>query len=77
MSHRQPITLSMSCQLTIETLLICNIIHQQNPHRTSVICRRDGSETFLTSCVPYLQLHSLSIEINRSDLEVDTYRRDE
>lgn len=63
--------------LTVEALLICDIIHKQDPHSTSVVHRRDCSETFLPSCVPYLQLDSLAVEVDRPDLEVDADGRDE
>lgn len=40
--------------LTIETLLICNIVYQQYAHRSSVIRRCDCSEAFLARGIPYL-----------------------
>lgn len=62
---------------TIETLLIRNIVDQQDTHSASVICGGDRSESFLTGCIPYLQLHSLAIQIDRADLKVDSYCRNE
>lgn len=64
-------------KLTIETPLIRDIIHQQYPHRASIIRRRDRPEPFLSSRVPYLQFHALAIEFYRADLEVYANRRDE
>lgn len=58
--------------LTLERPLISHIVDQENAHRTTVVGGGDGSETFLASCVPDLQLHSLSIQLDRADLEVDT-----
>lgn len=57
---------------TIETAFICNIVHQQDTHGASVICSRDCPEAFLARSIPYLQLHSLSVQLDRSNLEVDT-----
>lgn len=63
--------------LTIETLLVRDIIHQENSHGASVVCGCNGAETLLACRVPYLQFHPLSIQINRPDLEIDAYRSDE
>ncbi len=38
--------------------------------------RRDGSESLLSGCVPYLQFHLLSVKLHRPDLEVDSYSGD-
>lgn len=62
---------------TIETPLISHIVHQQDAHSTSVVCRGDGTEPFLACGIPYLQLHALAIELNRPNLEVDSNRCDE
>ena len=40
--------------------------------RASIIRGCYRSESLLSSCVPNLQLHILSIDLNRADLEVDS-----
>jgi hypothetical protein len=62
---------------TVETSLICHIVHQQNSHRTAVVRCCDGAETLLTRCVPDLQLHALAVELDGADLEVDADGGDE
>jgi hypothetical protein len=58
--------------LTLERPLIGHIVDQENAHRATVVGGRDGSETFLTGCIPDLQFHSLAIQLDCTDLEVDT-----
>ena len=62
---------------TAKRLLIRNIIHQQYAHRASVVRRRDCPEALLPGGVPYLQLDALAVQLDRPDLEVDAYGRDE
>ena len=62
---------------TVETPLIGHIIDEKNAHSTAVVCRGDGSKTFLACGIPYLQLHALAIELDRPDLEVDADGGDE
>ena len=62
---------------TVKRALVSDIIYQQYTHSTSVICRRDCPESFLPRGVPYLQLDPLAVQLDRSDLEVNTYRCDE
>lgn len=64
-------------ELTIKALLIRNIIHQQNPHRTPVVSRRDGPEALLARGIPDLQLHALIANLHRPYLEVNADGRDE
>jgi hypothetical protein len=63
--------------LTVEGALIGHIVNKQYAHSTSVISSCDGSESLLSGCVPYLQLHSLSVQLDSSDFEVDADRCDE
>jgi hypothetical protein len=63
--------------LTIERLLVCDIVHQQDTHRSSVVCGGDCPEALLPCRVPYLELHSLPIQVDGPDLEVDSYCGDE
>ena len=58
--------------LTVETLLVRDIIHQQDSHGASIVCRCDRAKAFLPSRIPDLKLHSLSIQLNRPNLEVDS-----
>lgn len=62
---------------TLKALLIRDIIHEQYPHRTSIIRRRDRPETFLSRRIPYLQLHPLAVQLDGADLEIDPDRSDE
>ena len=61
----------MGRQRTVEGSLVRDIIYQQNAHSASIVCCRDRSEAFLARRIPYLQLYSLSVEFDGSDLEVD------
>lgn len=58
--------------LTLERPLIGHIVDQENAHRATVVGGGDGSKTFLASCVPNLQFHSLSVQLDRTDLEVNS-----
>lgn len=68
---------STSTRLTVEALLIRNIIHQKYTHSTSIIRRCNRPESLLASGIPYLQLNSLSVQFNGANLEVDANSRDE
>jgi hypothetical protein len=65
------------CKLTVEALLICHVVHQQDSHSSSVVCGGDGAEALLPCGVPYLQLHALAVEFDGADLEVDADCGDE
>lgn len=56
----------------IKALLVTDIIDEQYTHGTSIIGSGDGLESFLASSIPNLQLDPLVIEINGSDLEINT-----
>lgn len=62
---------------TVERAFIGHVVHQQYPHSSSVVCRRDRPEPLLTRGIPYLQLYSLPVQLDGSDLEVDAYSGDE
>ena len=62
---------------TIEAPFICNVVHQQNTHGTSVVRCGDGPETLLTGSIPYLQLHAFAVELDGADFEVDADGGDE
>jgi len=64
-------------KLTVEALLICHIVHQQDSHSSSVVCGGDGAEALLSCGIPYLQLHALAVELDGADLEVDADCGDE
>lgn len=42
------ISRSQMSLLTVEALLICNVVDEKDAHSTSVVRGRDGSEPFLT-----------------------------
>ena len=62
---------------TVEAPFICNVVDQQNAHSASVVGRGDGPEALLAGGIPYLQLHTLAVELNGADLEVDADGGDE
>ena len=62
---------------TIETLLIRNIVNQQDAHSTAVVCRSNSPEALLAGCIPDLQLDTLAIELDGPYLEVDADGGDE
>lgn len=64
-------------QHTIERSLVGNIVHQQDTHGATVVGRGNGTETLLACSIPDLQLDALSIELNGSDLEIDSNGGDE
>jgi hypothetical protein len=64
-------------RLTVERPLVCDIINQENAHCASVVGSGDRPEPLLSGCIPYLQLHTLAIQFNCADFEVDTDRGDE
>jgi hypothetical protein len=64
-------------KLTVEALLICHVVHQQDSHSSSVVCGCDGAEALLSCGVPYLQLHALAVELDGADLKVDADCGDE
>src|SRR5947207_15819516 len=57
---------------TAKAPLIRHIINQQYSHGAPVVSCRDGPKSFLTCCVPYLQLDTLAVEVYCANLEVDT-----
>ena len=62
---------------TVETLLIRHIVDQQNTHGASVVSGGDGAEALLTSGIPDLQLDTLVVELDGTNLEVDADGGDE
>lgn len=59
-------------ELTLEGSLIGHIVDEEDSHRTTVVCRCDGAEPFLACCVPYLEFHSLAVQLDCADLEIDS-----
>jgi hypothetical protein len=57
----------------LETFIWCTIICQYDTLCTSIICLCYCSESFLTSCIPYLHLHIFTIQVYGSDFEINTY----
>lgn len=62
---------------TLERPLIGHVVDKEDTHSTTVVSRGDGTETFLSCGIPDLQLHSLAIQLNRTDLEINTDGGDE
>lgn len=59
-----------------ESVLVCHIVDDDDTVGSTVVRRRDGTESFLTCCVPDLKLDCLALELNCADLEVDANGRD-
>lgn len=62
---------------TVETSLVRDIVHEQNPHGAPVIRRGDCAEALLARSIPDLQLDALAVELNSPDLEIDADGGDE
>ena len=58
-----------------EGFLVGNIIDNDNSVSAAVVRGCNGAESFLPGCVPDLELDCLSVQLDRSDFEVDTDRR--
>ena len=58
--------------LTVEGRLVCDVIDEQDPHRPAVVGSGDGSKPLLPGRVPNLKFDALPIEVDGSDLEVDS-----
>ena len=59
----------------VKCRLLGAIVDENDAHGTLVISLRNRAEALLPCRVPYLQLHSLVLHINRLDLEIDSYRQ--
>jgi len=55
----------------VEAALVRDIVHQQNSHGSSIISRCNRAETFLSSCVPDLELDTLRVEVNGANFKVN------
>lgn len=56
-------------------LVLADIIHEERPHGTAVVGRRDGTVAFLTGGIPDLSLDGFRIDLDGSSRELDTDRR--
>ena len=57
---------------TRKGVLVCQVEHEQETHCSSVVGMRDGTEAFLPSCVPNLQLDSLLLTRNSLHLKINS-----
>ena len=64
----------MFSRRTVKRPLNGDIVDKQDAHGATVVGCRDGAEPFLAGRVPNLQLDSLSVQLDRPDLEVDANR---
>lgn len=60
-----------------EGLFVRDVIDKKDSHGSAVVGSCDGAEAFLTSSVPDLKLDFLAIELNGTDLKVDSDGGDE
>ena len=63
--------------LTVEGSLVGDVVDEEDAHRAAIIGCRDGAETLLASRIPDLQLHTLAVQLDGADLEVDADGGDE
>ena len=56
-----------------ERLFFGAVVDQNDAHGALVVRLRNRSESFLSGCVPDLQLDHLSVDVDRLDFEVDAY----
>jgi hypothetical protein len=63
--------------LTVERFLVGHVIDKEDAHRAAVVCSCDRTEAFLTGRVPNLQFHSLAIQLDGANFEIDSDRGDE
>eukprot|EP00163_Fabomonas_tropica_P022923 TRINITY_DN4015_c0_g2_i2.p1 TRINITY_DN4015_c0_g2~~TRINITY_DN4015_c0_g2_i2.p1 ORF type:complete len:116 (-),score=8.99 TRINITY_DN4015_c0_g2_i2:275-622(-) len=56
----------------VERLLISDIVDNNDTMCTTVVRGCNGTETFLASGIPDLQLDGLAVKLNGADLEIDT-----
>jgi len=61
----------------IEGLFIGNIVHEQNAHGASVVSSSNSAEALLASSIPNLEFDALAVELDGTDLEVDSNSGDE
>ena len=61
----------------MERPFISHIVNKEYAHCTTVVSRSDGTEAFLAGRVPDLQLDSLAIQFNCTDLEINANGGDE
>lgn len=61
----------------LEGLHVSDVVHDDDSVSTLIVRRSDGFESFLTSSVPDLELHSLALDIEGSNFEVDSNRGQE
>lgn len=51
----------------VERLIVCHIVYNNDSVGSAVVRRSDGTETFLSGCVPDLKLDGLAIELDGAD----------
>lgn len=56
----------------IERLQICDVVHQQDAHRSPIVGSSQRPEPLLAGSVPNLQLDRHSVQVDEFLLEVDT-----
>ena len=55
--------------------MLADVVHQQRPDRSSIICRRDGAIPFLAGRIPDLCLDGLGVDLDRASRKLDPDRR--
>lgn len=67
----------MQSRLTLKGSLVGDVVDKENTHGAAVVGCRDSSESLLARGIPYLQLHTFTVQLDGPDLEVDTDGRNE
>lgn len=60
------------CTVEFRRDLLCDIIDEQSSRCASVITACDGTESFLTCCVPELKLDALVADLDQTTREFDS-----
>lgn len=60
----------------VERLKVGDVVHENDAHSASVVCRGQGPEALLTSCVPDLQLDRYPVEVYYLLLEVYAWKQE-
>jgi len=55
-----------------ERLCVRNVVNDNDAVRSTIVGRGDGAETFLSCCIPNLELDRLAVQLDGADLKVHT-----
>ena len=58
----------------LEAFVLCAIVSQNDAHGALIVGLCDCAEPLLPSCVPDLQFNVFAVDLNRLDLEINSYK---